>query len=53
MITTTDEPLDVLLERLRTGDKLVGRDIVKDVTTDRYYDWPLSSESEGNGKSAF
>jgi carbamoyl-phosphate synthase small subunit len=53
MITTSNEPFDTLLERLKAGEELVGRDIVKDVTTDRYYDWPLSGESDGNGKSSF
>jgi carbamoyl-phosphate synthase small subunit len=53
MITTTDEPLDILLKRLRTGEKLVGRDIVKEVTTDKDYDWPLSGERDGNGKKMF
>ncbi|MBW2571736.1 MAG: hypothetical protein JRE61_05070, partial [Deltaproteobacteria bacterium] len=32
MITTSNEPFDTLLERLKAGEKLVGRDIVKDVT---------------------
>jgi carbamoyl-phosphate synthase small subunit len=41
LITTEDAPLEVLVERLRGGQKLVGRDIVKDVTTDRSYVWPL------------
>ena len=41
LITTAAEPLAVLLERLRGGEKLVGRDIVKDVTTDTSYVWPL------------
>jgi carbamoyl-phosphate synthase small subunit len=41
LITTAAEPLEVLLERLRGGEKLVGRDIVKEVTTDTSYAWPL------------
>ena len=41
LITTAAEPLELLLERLRGGAKLVGRDIVKDVTTDTSYAWPL------------
>ena len=52
MITTSDESFDTLLERLRAGDKLVGRDIVKEVTTDRYYDWPLSHETDDSGKDS-
>jgi len=35
MITTSNEPLPALLEKLRSGEKLVGRDIVKDVTTEK------------------
>ena len=41
LITTETGPPEVLLERLRGGQKLVGRDIVKDVTTDLSYVWPL------------
>ena len=41
LITTAAEPLAVLIERLRGGQKLVGRDIVKEVTTDTSYAWPL------------
>ena len=52
MITTSDESFDTLLERLRAGDKLVGRDIVKEVTTDRDYDWPLSHETDDSGKDS-
>ncbi len=53
MITTTNEPFDTLLERLKSGKKLVGRDIVKEVTTDTYWDWPLYGESDRNQKSSF
>jgi len=46
MITTSDEPVDALLESLRAGDSLVGRDIVKDVTSQQQYEWePEGSES--------
>jgi carbamoyl-phosphate synthase small subunit len=45
MITTTEEPLDVLLERLRAGRQLVGRDIVREVTTPTEYDWEPDSEA--------
>jgi carbamoyl-phosphate synthase small subunit len=41
MITTSKEPLPALLEKLRSGEKLVGRDIVKEVTTDQAYTWPM------------
>ncbi|MGD9301070.1 MAG: glutamine-hydrolyzing carbamoyl-phosphate synthase small subunit [Desulfobacterales bacterium] len=41
MITTSDEPADVLMERLKTGKQLVGRDIAREVTTAEHYDWPL------------
>jgi carbamoyl-phosphate synthase small subunit len=41
VITTSNEPLPVLLEKLRSGQKLVGRDIVKEVTTDQTYTWPM------------
>jgi carbamoyl-phosphate synthase small subunit len=44
MITTANEPLPALLEKLRSGEKLVGRDIVKDVTTEKTYVWPLGEE---------
>jgi carbamoyl-phosphate synthase small subunit len=44
MITVSTEGLDVLIERLRNGEKLVGRDIVKDVTTAETYNWPIDEE---------
>jgi carbamoyl-phosphate synthase small subunit len=44
MITTTKDPLAELVERLRAGAKLVGRDIVKEVTTGASYVWPLAEE---------
>ena len=43
MITTSEEPLDTLLDHLRSGKKLVGRDIVQEVTADANYDWPLEA----------
>src|SRR5210317_2422817 len=45
MITTSDEPFEVLLERLKNGKQLVGRDIAKEVTTAEGYDWPMDKES--------
>jgi carbamoyl-phosphate synthase small subunit len=41
LITTSKEPLPALIEKLRSGEKLVGRDIVKEVTTDQTYAWPM------------
>jgi carbamoyl-phosphate synthase small subunit len=40
IITTSNKPIETLLEQLRSGKKLVGRDIVTEVTTDSYFDWP-------------
>ena len=45
MITTSKEPLPALLEKLRSGEKLVGRDIVKEVTTGQAYTWPIGEET--------
>jgi carbamoyl-phosphate synthase small subunit len=53
MITTADEPFEALLAQLRSGKKLVGRDIVKNVTTDSYFDWPLDSVSDHRQKYRF
>jgi carbamoyl-phosphate synthase small subunit len=44
MITTSNEPLPVLLDKLRSGKTLVGRDIVQEVTTEKSYVWPLGEE---------
>jgi len=44
MITTSDEPFDVLIKRLKGSKQLVGRDIAKEVTTDERYDWPLDEQ---------
>jgi carbamoyl-phosphate synthase small subunit len=44
VITTSDEPLETLVDMLRNGKKLVGRDIVTEVTTDAPYAWPLDGE---------
>ena len=41
MITTSDEPFEVLLERLKSSKQLVGRDIAAEVTTAENYDWPM------------
>jgi len=45
MITTSSDPLPTLLEQLRSGEKLVGRDIVQEVTTDQTYTWPLGEKT--------
>ena len=47
MITTSDEPFDVLLKRLKTGKQLVGRDIAKEVTTEENYRWPVAEDAAG------
>src|SRR5210317_2460114 len=46
MITTSDEPSEVLLERLNSGKQLVGRDIAAEVTTDQNYDWPMDEKDK-------
>ncbi|MBC8391889.1 MAG: glutamine-hydrolyzing carbamoyl-phosphate synthase small subunit [Deltaproteobacteria bacterium] len=46
MITTSDEPYSILLERLREGQKLVGRDIVQEITTSSHYRWPLDKDNK-------
>ena len=44
MITTSDEPFETLLARLKSGKQLVGRDIAQEVTTADNYAWPLDDE---------
>jgi carbamoyl-phosphate synthase small subunit len=44
MITTSKEPVDILLDNLKSGKQLVGRDIAKEVTTDENYEWPMDAE---------
>jgi carbamoyl-phosphate synthase small subunit len=53
MITTSDEPFEILLERLKDGKKLVGRDIAKEVTADEKYNWPLDEENTHARQSRF
>jgi carbamoyl-phosphate synthase small subunit len=48
MITTSDESLETLLQRLKDAQKLVGRDIVKEITTPSPYSWPLGEEIRSN-----
>ncbi len=53
IITTSDEPLEILFKRLETGPKLVGRDIVKEVTAAAHYQWPLDREFRRNQEQSF
>jgi carbamoyl-phosphate synthase small subunit len=53
MITTSEEPLELLLTRLRSGQKLVGRDIVKDITAETAYGWPLDGELDRSREPSF
>ncbi len=53
MITTSDEPFDVLIKRLKGSKQLVGRDIAKEVTTDERYDWPLDEQINDAQPPAF
>jgi carbamoyl-phosphate synthase small subunit len=53
MITTSDEPLDVLLERLKNGKQLVGRDIATEVTTAENYDWPMDRDTKHQHQPGF
>jgi carbamoyl-phosphate synthase small subunit len=48
MITTSEESFDILLEKLRTGKQLVGRDIAGEVTTEENYEWPMDEENKIN-----
>jgi carbamoyl-phosphate synthase small subunit len=41
MVTTSEEPLEALLEKLRRGRQLVGQDIVQEITSRQPYDWPI------------
>jgi carbamoyl-phosphate synthase small subunit len=41
MITTSNESLEVSLEKVQSGRQLVGRDIVQEITSGAHYDWPL------------
>jgi len=53
MITTSDEPFEVLLERLKSGKQLVGRDLAEEVTTADNYDWPMDEESKHDRRPGF
>lgn len=50
IITTEDTPVEDLLTRIQESPKLVGRNIVQEVTAAEPYDWPLDP-SEASGKS--
>jgi carbamoyl-phosphate synthase small subunit len=53
MITTSEEPLNILLERLRGGRQLVGRDIVREVSTSAEYDWKPDNRLPPNAGKKF
>ncbi|MBW2063939.1 MAG: glutamine-hydrolyzing carbamoyl-phosphate synthase small subunit [Deltaproteobacteria bacterium] len=53
MITTSDEPTERLLDQLLRGKKLVGRDLVREVTTQAAYTWPLGHEERKEGRLRF
>ena len=53
MITTSDEPFEVLLERLKSGKQLVGRDIAAEVTTAENYDWPMDKADKHQHQPGF
>jgi carbamoyl-phosphate synthase small subunit len=53
MITTSEEPAAVLLERLRSGKKLVGRDIAREVTAAENYQWPMNDADTPGRKPDF
>ena len=40
LITTSDEHKDALLDKLAKGKKLVGHDLVQEVSAQEPYDWP-------------
>jgi carbamoyl-phosphate synthase small subunit len=44
MITTSEESRETLWQRLKDSQKLVGRDIVKEITTPSPYRWPFGEE---------
>jgi len=48
MITTSDESSEALLARLQAGQKLVGRDIAREVTAETAYAWPLDEAHRGD-----
>ena len=45
-ITTSDEPLSTLAEQLAGSKRLVGRDIVKEITTPKSYCWPMDGQDD-------
>ena len=53
MITTSDLATDAALSRLRNSPKLVGRDIVQEVTAVEPFDWPLDPASSRNQELTF
>jgi len=53
MITTSEEAVDVLLERLKAGKQLVGRDLAREVTAAEHYDWPVDEDVDRGQPTAF
>ncbi|MBW2411203.1 MAG: glutamine-hydrolyzing carbamoyl-phosphate synthase small subunit [Deltaproteobacteria bacterium] len=53
LITTSEEPLEILVARLRGSPRLVGRDIASEVTTATYYQWPLEEELSPKQEPSF
>ncbi len=48
MITTEDAPVEALLARLQDSPKLVGRNIVQEVSSAEAFDWPLEPAQDDN-----
>ena len=53
LITTSDEPKEKLLKKLRSYPTLVGIDIVKEVITDNVYDWTSDNSSSADNQKRF
>jgi len=53
MITTSEEAVDVLLERLKAGKQFVGRDLAREVTAAEHYDWPVDEDVDRGQPTAF
>ncbi len=53
MITTTNDPLDKLVDQLNAGDKLVGRDLAQEVTVKEPYDWPTGNAETINEETCY
>ena len=53
MITTSSETLSALTRKLAGGKQLVGRDIVREVTTESGYPWPIDEQDGDAGPRRF